>query len=482
MEPRPRPDDDGRPGADHLDVDHERPEVVRDGRVRLLPLARQAIAQRQDRRRGLRDRSVRPRRPARSGSRRRRPARRGPARRARRRTGRPAASPRARPPRGPRGPRQVGSNSVRTMSASSRLGDHRRRHRRPERDPRPALPIGDERGSPETSSAASQAAIRSRPVRRLGRRPPRGERRRRQPLARRRPSISARRRLGGSLIRASTSASLRPHGRARASRSPRVLRTRWPAGPPRSRRRPFVNPNAGPTESRFVPLSPRVAVLIVGDLVAGLVLWMARDSIRPFILGLLFVYLLDPPVRWLVRRGVRRTFAILIVYVVGIVLFIEVPGADADAAGQRGHPVRRRLPEARREPRPAAPAARRVLRQAPDPDRHPRVDRQPRSPGSARAEAAVAVAAPTCRSCMPLITGAGSLLGAVFAYFILPVWVAYILKDKTTPGRDVRPRRCRRPGGSTRGRSSRPSSATSGSGCAARSCSASRSASRRSSG
>ena len=33
---------------------------------------------------------------------------------------------------------------------------------------------------------------------------------------------------------------------------------------------------------------------------------------------------------------------------------------------------------------------------------------------------------------MPLITGAGSLLGAIFAYFILPVWVAYILKDKTT--------------------------------------------------
>jgi predicted PurR-regulated permease PerM len=31
-----------------------------------------------------------------------------------------------------------------------------------------------------------------------------------------------------------------------------------------------------------------------------------------------------------------------------------------------------------------------------------------------------------------LITGAGSLLGALFAYLILPVWVAYLLKDKTT--------------------------------------------------
>ncbi len=86
---------------------------------------------------------------------------------------------------------------------------------------------------------------------------------------------------------------------------------------------PFVNPAAGPGESRFVPLSPRVAVLIAAAVIVGLVLWMARDSIRPFILGLLFVYLLDPPVRWLVRRGLRRTLAILVVYVVGIVAFIE---------------------------------------------------------------------------------------------------------------------------------------------------------------
>ena len=33
---------------------------------------------------------------------------------------------------------------------------------------------------------------------------------------------------------------------------------------------------------------------------------------------------------------------------------------------------------------------------------------------------------------LPLIIGAGSLLGSLFAYFILPVWVAYLLKDKTT--------------------------------------------------
>ena len=50
---------------------------------------------------------------------------------------------------------------------------------------------------------------------------------------------------------------------------------------------------------------------------------MARDSVRPFVVGLLLVYLLDIPVRWLVRRGLRRSLAILVVYIATIVIIIE---------------------------------------------------------------------------------------------------------------------------------------------------------------
>ena len=147
-----------------------------------------------------------------------------------------------------------------------------------------------------------------------------------------------------------------------------------------------------------MPLSPRVAVLIVAALVAGLVLWMARDSIRPFILGLLFVYLLDPPVRWLVRRGLRRTLAILVVYVVGIVLFIEFLAltltplvneiirfvADFPKLAESLDLQLQRLGE--------------FYASAPDPDRGPRMDRQPdRRVRPGRRRRAVA-AAPTCRS------------------------------------------------------------------------------------
>jgi len=195
---------------------------------------------------------------------------------------------------------------------------------------------------------------------------------------------------------------------------------------------PFVNAGAGPDESRFAPLSPRVAVLIVAGLIAGLVLWMARDSIRPFILGLLFVYLLDPPVRWLVRRGLRRTLAILVVYVVGIVLFIEFLALTL------------------------TPLVNEIVRFVADfPKLAESLDLQLQRLGEfyARLQIPIAVrewidgliagigkggggnaggGGADLSFLLPLITGAGSLLGAIFAYFILPVWVAYILKDKTS--------------------------------------------------
>ncbi|MFL5669662.1 MAG: AI-2E family transporter [Chloroflexota bacterium] len=193
---------------------------------------------------------------------------------------------------------------------------------------------------------------------------------------------------------------------------------------------PFVNTSAGPEESRFAPLSPRVVVLIAAAVIAGLVLWMARDSIRPFILGLLFVYLLDPPVRWLVRRGIRRTFAILIVYVVGIVLFIEFLALTL------------------------TPLVNEIIRFVNDfPKLADSLDLQLQRLGEFYARLQIPVAlrdwidsliagigkgggggggGANLSFLLPLVTGASSLLGALFAYFILPVWVAYILNDKNT--------------------------------------------------
>ena len=86
---------------------------------------------------------------------------------------------------------------------------------------------------------------------------------------------------------------------------------------------PFVDAASYRHHPRLVPVSPRVAVLIGAAVLIGVLLWMARDAVRPFVLGLLLVYLLDPPVRWLARRGMRRSVAIIVVYVVAVLLFLE---------------------------------------------------------------------------------------------------------------------------------------------------------------
>jgi predicted PurR-regulated permease PerM len=208
---------------------------------------------------------------------------------------------------------------------------------------------------------------------------------------------------------------------------PSTALARWVQGLPPP---PFIDPTAGPGERQFAPLSPRVAVLVAASIIAGLVLWMARDSIRPFILGLLFVYLLEPPVRWLVRRGVRRIYAIVLVYVIGIVLFVEFLALTL------------------------TPLVNEVVRFVQDfPKLAAQLDEQLKNLGEFYQRLQIPVAlrdwidgivagigqggsgsgsGASLSFLLPLITGAGSLLGALFAYFVLPVWVAYILKDRLT--------------------------------------------------
>ena len=189
---------------------------------------------------------------------------------------------------------------------------------------------------------------------------------------------------------------------------------------------PFVDPAASPGAGRFAPLSPRVAVLIVAAMVVGLLLWMARDSVQPFVVGLLFVYLLDPPVRWLAAHGVRRTLAILIVYVVGIIAIVEFLALTL------------------------APLVNEILRFIADfPKLASDLDAQFQRLGETYARLRIpipvrdwidGVIAGFTRGggtggidltfLLPVLTGAGSLIGLIFGYLILPVWVAYLLKDK----------------------------------------------------
>jgi predicted PurR-regulated permease PerM len=192
---------------------------------------------------------------------------------------------------------------------------------------------------------------------------------------------------------------------------------------------PFVDASAPADAPRFARLSPRVALLIGAAIVVGLLLWMARDSVRPFIVGLLLVYLLDPPVRWLVRRGLRRTIAIAVVYVVAVLAFIEFlnltvgPLIDQMAQFIKDFPALAGQFQAQLErlgeiyARLQIPAAVREWIDA-------FIANLGQGGGGAPAFDLSAL--------LPLVTGAGSFLGAIFGYLILPVWVFYLLKDRVS--------------------------------------------------
>ena len=108
-------------------------------------------------------------------------------------------------------------------------------------------------------------------------------------------------------------ASSRQTGRSPLSRRRPVSQTVW-----------YARDVASEIARRVRLPSPRATVAIGAAVLLLIVLYMGRSALGPFILGALLVYMLDPAVGWLTRRGLRRGLAILIVYVVVIIVLIEV--------------------------------------------------------------------------------------------------------------------------------------------------------------
>lgn len=188
---------------------------------------------------------------------------------------------------------------------------------------------------------------------------------------------------------------------------------------------PFVRaaPEGQPT--RFEPLSPRVAVLAVAAIVVALLLFIAQDSVRPFVVGLLAVYLLDIPVRWLGRIGIRRPLAILLVYALTVALFV---GFLALTITPLVNELLRFIEDL---PRLAEQLNARIL------DLSKVYSRLEIPPGiRAWVDELLAGIGQGGGSgidlsfLLPLLGGAGSLIGALFGYVLLPVWVFYLLKDR----------------------------------------------------
>ncbi|MGZ9160015.1 MAG: AI-2E family transporter [Candidatus Limnocylindrales bacterium] len=192
---------------------------------------------------------------------------------------------------------------------------------------------------------------------------------------------------------------------------------------------PFVDPHGPQDAPRFSPLSPRVALLIGAAIVLGVLLWMARDAVRPFVVGLLMVYLLDPPVRWLSRRGLPRPLAILLVYVVALIIVIEFLNITLTPLVNEIIRFVQDLPGLADQLQAQIQRLTEIYARLQIPD----VVREwidATSAGIGQGGAGQPVIDVT--DLLPVLTGAGSIVGALFGYILLPVWVFYLLKDRVS--------------------------------------------------
>jgi predicted PurR-regulated permease PerM len=180
---------------------------------------------------------------------------------------------------------------------------------------------------------------------------------------------------------------------------------------------------------RILPLptpSQRAVLIIVAAIVLGIVLWMGREAIAPFVVGLLLVYLLDPLVDRIARFGLPRWAAILLVYVVGVVLLIEL---FALTLGPLVAQITQFIKDF-----PVLSAA--LSEQL---DRLGQIYRGLELPPDIRAEidAALADLGSTLGDLapglvMPVFGSVAAFVSSLFGYIIVPVWVFYLLRDRRT--------------------------------------------------
>jgi len=191
---------------------------------------------------------------------------------------------------------------------------------------------------------------------------------------------------------------------------------------------PFVDAASYPDHPRLVSVAPRVSVLIGAAVVIGVLLWMARDAVRPFVLGLLLVYLLDPPVRWLARRGIRRSVAIIVVYVVAVLVFLEFLNLTLTPLIDEVVRLLRDLPALAQQLQEQADRLSEIYDRLAIPDSIRQWIESMITSITQGGPSGGAAFDPT--DLIPVLTGLTSVVGGLFAYVILPVWVFYVLKDR----------------------------------------------------
>jgi predicted PurR-regulated permease PerM len=179
-------------------------------------------------------------------------------------------------------------------------------------------------------------------------------------------------------------------------------------------------PPSRPPGSRLRAPTLRVALLLATSAIVGALLYLGREAVSPFVVGLLLVYLLNPLVERVARRGVPRWVAVLIVYVVTILVLVQALSF-----------LIRPLLEQIRTFASDLPA---ILAQAQEmyrgldlpPALREAIDGWIASAGQAGGEGGGVD--PTVL--LPVVNLTAGFISGIFGYIIIPVWAFYLLKDR----------------------------------------------------
>lgn len=179
-------------------------------------------------------------------------------------------------------------------------------------------------------------------------------------------------------------------------------------------------------------IPPQVILVLVAAGALGLVLYVARGALSPFVVGLLLVYLLDRPVATLARLGLPRILAIPLVYAAVVVVLFEVLSLTLAPLVEQAQSFGRELPR-------LLGALDEQLRRLGDlyrgldlpPELRQAID-------AALADIGQALLRLDPTVLLPVFGSLAAFVASLFGYLVIPVWVFYVLLDPRAVGEGIR--------------------------------------------
>ncbi len=167
--------------------------------------------------------------------------------------------------------------------------------------------------------------------------------------------------------------------------------------------------------------TPRVALVIIAAVALVAILYAGREILAPFVLGIFLVFLLDPPVESLARRGIGRAWAVLLVYLTVIAIVVVLVAITAAPLIAQVRKLIDELPTILETLRTQLLALLEHLGVPADIIASIR---------DALAHLDETLGGIDPGVVLPFLTSIFSLVGSVVAFLIVPVWVFYVVRDR----------------------------------------------------